>query len=292
MIILDDVTKFYADEDRAALDHVSLHIEPKEFVFLVGKSGAGKSTLIKLLTREVKPTSGRIIVGGIDYDNLQRRHIPKLRRRIGVVFQDFKLLPRRTVFENVAFALEIAGVSNREIRRTVPKVLELVGLVDKADRFPRDLSGGERQRVSIARSMARQPSILIADEPTGNLDPENSAGIVQLLEEINNYGTTVLVTTHDEKIVNSLRRRVLTLKDGKLIGDQKDRGQYDLDATRTLIVKHPLNPNTPARRPATVRPTPAPRRSAARPAPSFNRPAKTISSARVARRNTKPTGKK
>lgn len=248
MIILDDVTKIYPHEDKAALDHVSLHIAPKEFVFLVGKSGAGKSTLIRLLTREIKPTSGKIIVGGIDYDVLKRRHIPRLRRRIGVVFQDFKLLPRRTVFENVAFALEIAGVSNREIKRTVPKVLELVGLADKADRFPKDLSGGERQRVSIARSMARQPHILIADEPTGNLDPENSAGIVQLLEEINNYGTTVLVTTHDEKIVNSLRRRVITLKDGRLIGDQKERGQYDLDASRTKIIKHPLNSNPAPRK--------------------------------------------
>ena len=268
---------------------------------MVGKSGAGKSTLIKLLTREIKPTSGKIVVGGIDYDNLQRRHIPKLRRRIGVVFQDFKLLPRRTVFENVAFALEIAGVSNREIRRTVPKVLELVGLADKADRFPKDLSGGERQRVSIARSMARQPHILIADEPTGNLDPENSAGIVQLLEEINNYGTTVLVTTHDEKIVNSLRRRVLTLKDGKLIGDQKERGQYDLDATRTRIVKHPLNPNSPIRRPAGTRSTSTrttsarsaiPRRPANRPAPSFSRSIKASTPAKATRRNAKTTGKK
>ena len=296
MIILDDVTKTYADESKPALEHVSLHIKPKEFVFLVGKSGAGKSTLIKLLTREIKPTSGKIIVGGIDYDTLQRRHIPKLRRRIGVVFQDFKLLPRRTVFENVAFALEIAGVSNREIRRTVPKVLELVGLADKADRFPKDLSGGERQRVSIARSMARQPSILIADEPTGNLDPENSAGIVQLLEEINNYGTTVLVTTHDEKIVNSLRRRVLTLKDGKLIGDQKDRGKYDLDAINTRIVKHPLNPNSPVRRPSPVRSTTTrsatPRRPANRPAPTFSRTAKPSTTAKATRRNAKTTGKK
>ena len=215
MILLDDVVKYYPGDKKPALDNISLHIQPKEFVFLVGKSGAGKSTLIKMLTKEETPTSGKVMVGGIDYEYMKKRHIPHLRRRIGVVFQDFKLLPNRTVYENVAFALEIVGVSNAEIRRTVPKVLELVGLADQGHKFPGQLSGGQRQRVAIARSMARQPKILIADEPTGNLDPETSWGIVHLLEEINNFGTTILVTTHDEKIVNQLRRRVITLSHGK-----------------------------------------------------------------------------
>ena len=240
MILLDDVVKYYPGDTEPALKNVSLHIQPKEFVFLVGKSGAGKSTLIKMLTREEVPTSGKIMVGGIDYDYLKRRHVPHLRRRLGVVFQDYKLLPNRTVYENVAFALEIVGVSNAEIRRTVPKVLDLVGIADKANRFPEDLSGGQRQRVAIARSMARQPKILIADEPTGNLDPETAWGIVRLLEEINNYGTTILLSTHDDTIVNQLKKRVITLRDGRIIGDQKNSGHYDLDATHTRIVKRPL----------------------------------------------------
>lgn len=240
MILLDDVVKYYPGETDPALNGVSLHIQPKEFVFLVGKSGAGKSTLIKILTREEVPTSGKIMVGGIDYDYLKRRHVPHLRRRLGVVFQDYKLLPNRTVYENVALALEIVGVSNSEIRRTVPKVLDLVGIADKANRFPEDLSGGQRQRVAIARSMARQPKILIVDEPTGNLDPETAWGIVRLLEEINNYGTTILFSTHDDTIVNMLKKRVITLRDGRIIGDQKNGGHYDLDATHTRIVKRPL----------------------------------------------------
>lgn len=229
MILLDRVTKVYPGDKNPALLDVTLRVEPKEFMFLVGKSGAGKSTLMKMLTREEKPSKGKIIVGGIDYDDLKKRHIPHLRQRLGVVFQDFKLLPHRTVYENVAFALEIAGVSSREIKRTVPKVLELVGLQDKGHKFPDELSGGERQRVAIARSVARQPKILVADEPTGNLDPETSWGIVQLLQQINNFGTTILVTTHDEKIVNVLKKRVVTLKDGRIIEDQKKAGKYDLN---------------------------------------------------------------
>jgi len=228
MILLDRVTKVYAGDRTPALLDVSLHVEPREFMFLVGKSGAGKSTLIKMLTYEERPTRGKIMVGGIDYDDLRRKHIPHLRQRLGVVYQDFKLLPHRTVYENVAFALEIAGVSTREIQRTVPKILELVGLQDKGHKFPDELSGGERQRVSIARSMARQPKILIADEPTGNLDPETSWGIVRLLEQINGFGTTILVTTHDEKIVNMLKKRVVTLKDGRMVEDQKKAGKYEL----------------------------------------------------------------
>jgi cell division transport system ATP-binding protein len=227
MILLDRVTKIYPGDKMPALLNLSLNVEPREFMFLVGKSGAGKSTLIKMLTCEERPTRGKIMVGGIDYDDLRRKHIPHLRQRLGVVYQDFKLLPNRTVYENVAFALEIAGISTREIQRTVPKILELVGLADKGHKFPDELSGGERQRVAIARSMARQPKILIADEPTGNLDPETSWGIVRLLEQINGFGTTILVTTHDEKIVNMLRKRVVTLKNGQVI-DDREKGNYDL----------------------------------------------------------------
>lgn len=229
MILLDRVTKTYPGDEEPALDNISLHIEPHEFVFLVGKSGAGKSTLIKMITKEEQPDSGKIVVGGIDLDYVKRRHVPHYRRRLGVVFQDYKLLPTRTVFENVAFALEIAGMSNREILRTVPKVLELVGLDDKAHKFPTHLSGGERQRVSIARSVARQPKILIADEPTGNLDKLTRKEIIELLQKINDYGTTLLVTTHDENIVNDLGKRVVTLKAGRIIDDQKYHGVYRLD---------------------------------------------------------------
>ena len=258
MILLDDVVKYYPGDKEPALKHVSLHIQPKEFVFLVGQSGAGKSTLIKMLTREEVPTSGKIMVGGIDYEYMKRRHIPHLRRRLGVVFQDYKLLPNRTAYENVAFALEIVGVSSSEIRRTVPKVLELVGLADKGHKFPSELSGGEKQRVAIARSMARQPKILIADEPTGNLDVETSQGIVHLLEEINNFGTTILVTTHDENIVNQLRKRVITLRHGEIVGDQKNNGHYDLDGFRSKIVKRPLANSHLATGTPQPEPTPAP----------------------------------
>lgn len=267
MILLEKVSKYYPQDKVPALDEVSLHIAPKEFVFLVGKSGAGKSTLIKMLTREEKPDYGKIMVGGIDYDYMKKRQIPHLRRRIGVVFQDFKLLPNRTVYENVAFALEIVGVSNAEIKRTVPKVLELVGLSGKEKKFPGELSGGERQRVAIARSMARQPKILIADEPTGNLDPDNSWGIIKLLEEINNFGTTILVTTHDEKVVNLLKKRVITLQDGKIIGDQKVGGHYDLDGS-SKIQKRSLGGPAPVVAPAPeAAPAPAPEAAPAEPKP-------------------------
>lgn len=220
MILFDRVTKIFGkDSKQPAISRVSLHIEPKEFVIIVGTSGAGKSTLLKLLTREEKPTSGKIVVGGIDYDTLRDRDVPLLRRKIGVVFQDFKLLSQRTVFENVAFALEIAGMSNREIKNTVPKVIELVGLKGKESKFPGELSGGERQRVAIARAVVRQPKILLADEPTGNLDPKHSWDIVRLLEKINRYGTTVILTTHNQEIVNKLKRRVITMDYGKVVAD-------------------------------------------------------------------------
>lgn len=224
MILLDRVTKVYNNKSTA-LDRVSLHVEPKEFVIVVGTSGAGKSTLLKLLTREEKPTSGKIVVGGIDYDTLKDRDIPRLRRKIGVVFQDFKLLPGRTVYENVAFALEIVGLSNREIEHTVPKVLDIVGLKDKSDNFPLELSGGERQRVAIARAIVRQPKILIADEPTGNLDPKHAWDVVRVLQKINRFGTTVLLTTHNKEIVNRLKRRVLRIDGGVVVKDES-RGKY------------------------------------------------------------------
>ena len=225
MILLDRVTKSYGKEMKPALNRVSLFIQPKEFVVMVGTSGSGKSTLLKLLTREEKPTSGKIVVGGIDYDSLKDKDIPLLRRKIGVVFQDFKLLPQRTVFENVAFALEIAGMTNREIQSTVPKVIDLVGLKGEEKKYPHQLSGGQRQRVAIARAVVRQPKILIADEPTGNLDPRHSWDIVRLLEKINKYGTTVLLTTHNVEIVNRLKRRVVTIDDGKITSDQA-QGSY------------------------------------------------------------------
>lgn len=219
MILLDRVTKVYPRRGTA-LASVSFHIEPKEFVILVGPSGAGKSTILKLLTREEKPTSGKILVGGMDYENMKDKKIPLLRRKIGTVFQDFKLLPNKTVFENVAFALEIVGTTNKEIRHTIPKVLDIVGLTGKEHRYPDELSGGERQRVAIARAIVRQPKILIADEPTGNLDPKHAWDVIRVLEKINKYGTTVLLTTHNQEIVDKLKRRVITIQDGKVVSDK------------------------------------------------------------------------
>lgn len=220
MILLDRVTKTYGKVATPALDRVNLHVEPKEFVIVVGQSGAGKSTLLKLLTREERPSSGKIIVGGIDYDKLRDKEIPMLRRKIGVVFQDFKLLPNRTVFENIAFALEIVGATNHEIKATVPKVLDIVNLRGKEGRLPMELSGGERQRVAIARAIVRQPKILIADEPTGNLDPKHAWDVIKVLEKINHFGTTVLLTTHNQEIVNKLKRRVVTIQHGQIVSDR------------------------------------------------------------------------
>lgn len=220
MILLDRVSKTYSKTMGPSLDRVSIHVDPKEFVIVVGQSGAGKTTLLRLLTREERPTSGKIIIGGIDYDKLRDRDIPLLRRKIGVVFQDFKLLPNKNVYENVAFALEIVGVGNKEIKHTVPKVLDLVNLQGKERRMPLELSGGERQRVAIARAVVRQPRILIADEPTGNLDPKHAWDVIKVLEKINRFGTTVLLTTHNVDIVNKLKRRVVTLQHGKVVSDR------------------------------------------------------------------------
>lgn len=230
MILLDRVTKVYG-RTNTALDRVSIHVEPKEFVIIIGASGAGKSTLLKLLTREERQTSGKIVVGGIDYDKLKDKNIPLLRRKIGVVFQDFKLLPNKNVYENVAFALEIVGYGNREIKHTVPRVLDIVGLKGKERRMPNELSGGERQRVAIARAIVRQPKILIADEPTGNLDPKHAWDVIKVLEKINRFGTTVVLTTHNQEIVNKLKRRVVTITDGKVVSD-KANAQYNKGITK------------------------------------------------------------
>ena len=226
MILLDRVSKTYERSREASLDRISINIDSKEFVIVIGQSGAGKTTLLRLLTREERQTSGKIVVGGIDYDKLKDRDIPHLRRKIGVVFQDFKLLPNKTVYENVAFALEIVGASNKEIRKTVPRVLEIVNLADKSKNMPNELSGGERQRVAIARAIVRQPRILIADEPTGNLDPKNAWDVIRILEKINRYGTTVLLTTHNQEIVNKLKKRVITIAKGKVVSDRKNAEYY------------------------------------------------------------------
>ena len=231
MILLDRVSKVY-NRTSTALERISLHVEPKEFVIIVGTSGAGKSTLLKLLTREERQTTGKIVVGGIDYDKLKDKDIPLLRRKIGVVFQDFKLLQNKNVFENVAFALEIVGYGNKEIKHTVPRVLDIVGLKGKEKRMPRELSGGERQRVAIARAIVRQPKILIADEPTGNLDPKHAWDVIRVLEKINRYGTTVLLTTHNQEIVNKLKRRVITIKDGKVVSDRAN-AEYNHKADKS-----------------------------------------------------------
>ncbi len=220
MILFDRVVKQYGKNGNLVLDRVTLHVEPKEFVVVVGQSGVGKTTLLRLITREEKPTSGKIVVGGIDYDKLKDKNIPMLRRKIGVVFQDFKLLPNKNVFENVAFALEIVGISSKEIKHTVPKVLDIVNLSGKEKRMPIELSGGERQRVAIARAIVRQPRILIADEPTGNLDPKHAWDVIRVLEKINKYGTTVLLTTHNQEIVNKLKRRVVTISNGRITSDK------------------------------------------------------------------------
>ena len=225
MIRFENVTKSYAKNDRPALDNVSIAIEKGEFVFLVGLSGSGKSTFLRLVLREERPTSGTIHVAGKDLKTLSSWKVPELRRQVGTVFQDFRLLPNKTVAENVAFTLHVLGFSKKEIAREVPEVLELVGLEDKSDRKPGELSGGEQQRVAIARAYVSNPAILIADEPTGNLDPATSVGIMKLLDRINREGTTVVMATHDSGIVDQMRKRVIELDKGQVIRDQV-RGVY------------------------------------------------------------------
>ena len=224
MIDFENVTKVY-DTGNRALDGVSLHIEDGEFVFLVGPSGSGKSTIIKLLTAELEPTSGSITVNGYQLDKIKKRQIPYMRRTVGVIFQDFRLIENKTVFDNVAFAMQIVGASNKEIKRRVPYVLDLVGLENRGRRFPNELSGGEQQRVTIARALVNNPAMIIADEPTGNLDPVRSYEIMMLLERINALGTTVMVVTHERELVNRFTKRVIAIDEGRIINDGMD-GYY------------------------------------------------------------------
>ena len=226
MITLENVSKSYA-KGQPALNGVSLHIDKGEFVFIVGNSGSGKSTLIKLLLKELEPTSGTIIVNDQDLGKMKRRKVPKYRRGVGVVFQDFRLLKDRNVYENVAFAQRVIERPNRVIKKRVPEILTLVGLAEKYKSFPRELSGGEQQRVALARALVNRPNILLADEPTGNLDPKNSLEIMKLLEEINERGTTVLVVTHNREIVNSFRKRVITMRKGVIVSDEEEGGYLE-----------------------------------------------------------------
>lgn len=226
MVLLEHVTKIYPP-DVVALRDISVKIEAGEFVSIVGQSGAGKTTFAKLLMAEESPTEGRIVIGGWDVTHIRSHEIPALRRQIGVVFQDFKLLPKKTVYENVAFALEVSGASRARIHEVVPQVLRIVGLENKSDRFPHQISGGEQQRVVIARALVHRPKMLLADEPTGNLDAINAGEITDLLVRINAFGTTVILVTHNREMVNALRRRVITLHHGQVASDHKF-GKYTL----------------------------------------------------------------
>ena len=223
MIDLVDVSKSYS-KGQPAIDHMNLHVEKGEFVFVVGNSGSGKSTLIKLLLKELDPTSGTITVNGQQLNKLRRRKVAKYRRGVGVVFQDFRLLKDRNIYENIAFAQRVTEKPSRVIKKKVPAALSLVGLAQKYKSFPKELSGGEQQRVAIARAIVNEPAILLADEPTGNLDPTNSWEIMKLLEEANNRGTTVLVVTHNQEIVNEMKKRVVTMKKGVIVNDEKKGG--------------------------------------------------------------------
>ena len=229
MLELSHVKMRYPASKTYALNDVSLKIEKGEFVFIVGSSGSGKTTLIKLLLKELDPTSGKIRVADTDYSKLKRKNIPKIRRKIGVVFQNFRLLKDRTIYENVAFAQRVIQTPGRYIRRRVPAMLTLVGLADKFKSYPRELSGGEQQRVAMARALVNNPDIILADEPTGNLDPKNSMDIMNLLNDINKRGTTVVVVTHNKEIVNEMQKRVITLKKGVVISDEKVGGYIDED---------------------------------------------------------------
>lgn len=223
MIKIENVVKKYGDQ--IALDHLNLEVKAGEFLSIVGPSGAGKSTLIRLLFAEEKPTSGKVMVAGRDITNLKPHELPFYRRKIGVIFQDFKLLPQKTVYENIAFALEVCDAPAKDIKARVPKILDMVGLNKKPQRYPDELSGGEQQRVAIARSLVHSPKILIADEPTGNLDPVNTWEIMDLLYRINRSGTIVLLATHNKTVVDRLKKRVVLIKNGKVISDE-EKGQY------------------------------------------------------------------
>jgi cell division transport system ATP-binding protein len=225
VIRFENVSKTYPSQARPALREMSLEIERGEFVFVIGSSGSGKSTFMRLILREERPTTGRVVVAGKDLSKLSNWKLPHHRRLIGTVFQDFRLLPNKTVFQNVAFALEVIGKPKSHLNKVVPEVIDLVGLSGKEDRLPNELSGGEQQRVAVARAFVNRPMVLIADEPTGNLDPETSVGIMKLLDRINRTGTTVVMVTHDQAIVNQMRKRVLELDQGTLVRDQA-RGVY------------------------------------------------------------------
>ena len=227
MIRLIDVYKEY-DNGTKALKGVSVRIDDGEFVFLVGPSGSGKSTLIKLITAEIAPTEGRVMVNGFNLNSITPRQVPHMRRTLGVIFQDFRLIEKKTVYENLAFAMRAIGASNRELRRRIPYVLQLVGLDQKGDRYPGQLSGGEQQRVAIARALVNNPSMIIADEPTGNLDPQRSLEIMMLLERINELGTTVLVVTHEKNLVNRFAKRVVAIENGRIISDETG-GYYNVE---------------------------------------------------------------
>ncbi|MFR4987337.1 MAG: cell division ATP-binding protein FtsE [Lachnospirales bacterium] len=226
MINVDKVTKIY-DNGAVAINNISLNIKKGEFVFVIGSSGSGKSTFMKMLLKEVEPTEGKIIIDGIDINNIKRKEIPFLRRKIGVVFQDFRLLSSKTVFENIAFALQVTETPPKAIRRNVPAILAMVGLTHKAKAYPNELSGGEQQRVALARAIINKPPILLADEPTGNLDPETAWEIMELLKEINVRGTTVVIATHAKDIVDEMKKRVITLQKGIILSDKE--GGYDYE---------------------------------------------------------------
>ena len=223
MIEIKNLTKTYEKSSRA-LKNVNITIEDGEFVFVTGRSGSGKSTLMKILLKEVEPTSGRVIVNDMDLGKMPRSYVPKYRRRLGVVFQDFRLLKDKTVYENVAFAQRVIGVSSRRIRESVPQMLKMVGLSSKYKSFPRQLSGGEQQRVAIARALINKPEVLLADEPTGNLDPQNAMEIMRLLDEINRQGTTVIVVTHSRDLVNTMQKRVITIEKSVVVSDEEESG--------------------------------------------------------------------
>jgi cell division transport system ATP-binding protein len=225
VINFDDVSKQYKNSNTPALDGINLNIEQGEFVFLVGQSGSGKSSLLRLLLKEEKPSSGTVTVDGINVAKLPNRKVPAFRRTMGIVFQDFRLLPGETVFDNVAFGMEVIGKSKKEIQQRIPALLDLVGLEEKAHRLPSELSGGEQQRVALARAFVNRPKLLLADEPTGNLDPSTSVGIMKLLDRINRTGTTIVMATHDVAIVDQMRKRIVQMENGKIIRDQ-ERGMY------------------------------------------------------------------
>ena len=225
MINFDNVSKQYTNSNTPALDGINLNIEQGEFVFLVGQSGSGKSSLLRLLLKEEKPSAGTVTVDGINVAKLPNRKVPAFRRTMGIVFQDFRLLPGKTVFDNVAFGMEVIGKSKKEIQQRIPALLDLVGLEEIAHRLPSELSGGEQQRVALARAFVNQPKLLLADEPTGNLDPSTSVGIMKLLDRINRTGTTIVMATHDVAIVDQMRKRIVQMENGKIIRDQ-ERGMY------------------------------------------------------------------